>query len=72
MNTLGVSNRERFISRVSFYLLLVGVLWTTNQLLPVPGEWERQQERALGVVQPMIGVSADEAAAILANLPVSR
>jgi hypothetical protein len=72
MSTLGVSARDRFISRISSYPSLVAVLWTTNHLLPVEGEWQRQKELSKGVVQAMIAVPASEVPAMLANLPVSR
>lgn len=71
MSTLGISVGQRVGSRISFYLLLGLVMWTTNRLLPSQAEWERQQWAARGVVQPLIGVPIEDVPKML-NAPGSR
>lgn len=65
MSTLGISVGQRVGSRVSFYLLLGLIMWTTNRLLPNQAEWERQQWADRGVVQPLIGVPVEDVQKIL-------
>ena len=69
MNTLGVSTRDRIISRVCFYLLLLAVVWTTNRLLPDWEAIEREKWEARGVVPPLIAVPLSE---LSAHRPISR
>ena len=71
MSTLGVSVRQRASSRISFYLLLAMVLWTTNLFLPETGAWENASWEERGVAQPLIGVPLSEVPS-LTSLPVSR
>jgi hypothetical protein len=71
MSTLGISVGQRVGSRISFYLLLGLVMWTTNRLLPNQAEWERKQWAARGVVQPLIGVPVEDVPKML-NAPGSR
>lgn len=65
VDTLGISRKERRISRVFFYLLVLFVMWGTNLLVPdfqvlEAGRWE-----ARGVARPYIAVSPAEWEAIL-------
>lgn len=69
MNQLGVSTRERILSRIGFYLLLLGVVWTTNRLLPDWTAMEEAKWESRGVVAPLIAVPLSE---LSAHHPVSR
>jgi hypothetical protein len=69
VNHLGVSARDRIISRVCFYLLVPGVVWTTNYLLPDWEAIEREKWEARGVVPPLIAVPLSE---LSSRLPASR
>ncbi|MEM1443469.1 MAG: hypothetical protein AAGF67_14070 [Verrucomicrobiota bacterium] len=69
VNQLGVSTRDRILSRVSFYLLLLGVVWTTNHLLPDWTAIEQAKWESQGVVTPLIAVPLSE---LSAHRPVSR
>lgn len=69
VSTLGVSTRDRIISRVCFYLLVLGVVWTTNQLLPDWEAIEQEKWEARGVVSPLIAVPLSE---LSINAPRSR
>ncbi len=56
MSTLGSSPRERAISRICFYALVVAIMWTGNLMRP---DFEAMREEKLiaqGVAKPMIGV----------------
>ncbi|MEM9282344.1 MAG: hypothetical protein AAGA96_10985 [Verrucomicrobiota bacterium] len=46
MNPLGLSFRERLISRVCFYLVVLGIMWLGNRVLPVsePGVYSLRQD----------------------------
>lgn len=67
MSTLGVRTRDRVISRISFYLLVFGVLWITNHLLPDWNALEEEKWAERGVVPFYIAVPLSEL-----SLPPSR
>ncbi|MDF1658304.1 MAG: hypothetical protein P1U58_11880 [Verrucomicrobiales bacterium] len=69
MNHLGVSTRDRVISRICFYLLVLGVVWTTNSLLPDWDAIEEEKWESRGVVAPLIAVPLSE---LSSRLPASR
>lgn len=60
VSTLGVSRRERFVSRICFYLLVGFVMWGANRLAPDFAALEAQQWEALGVARPYIAVPVAE------------
>lgn len=69
VNQLGVSTRDRILSRISFYLLVLGVMWATNHLLPDWNAMEQAKWESRGVVSPLIAVPLSE---LSAHLPASR
>lgn len=69
MSQLGVSTRDRIISRICFYLLVLAVVWTTNALLPDWTAIENEKWEARGVVPPLIAVPLSE---LSVTLPPSR
>ncbi|MDF1825604.1 MAG: hypothetical protein P1U68_13235 [Verrucomicrobiales bacterium] len=69
MSSLDVSTRDRVISRICFYLLVLAVFWTTNRLLPDWESIEREKWEARGVVTPLIAVPSSE---LSFNRPGSR
>ena len=60
MNTLGISEKERLLSRISFYLLVVLVMWGTNRLVPDFDALEAQRWEERGVARPYIAVPLSE------------
>lgn len=64
VGSLGISRKERRISRVVFYLLVILVMWGTNLLTPDFKALEAQRWEAQGVARPYIAVSASEWEAI--------
>lgn len=60
VSTLDVSTRDRVISRICFYLLVLGVFWMTNRLLPDWETIEREKWEARGVPTPLIAVPLSE------------
>lgn len=60
MNTLGISQKERVLSRISFYLLVLAVMWGTNRLIPDFDALEAQRWEARGVARPYIAVPVTE------------
>lgn len=60
VSTLGISQRERFFSRMRFYLVVVTVMWSLNHALPAPAEFEARNWEALGVMRPYLGVPFSE------------
>lgn len=60
VNTLGISQRERFVSRIRFYLLVMLVMWGTNLLVPDFEALEAQRWEARGVARPYIAVPISE------------
>lgn len=60
MNSLDISPRKKIASRICFYLLVLGVFWTTNHLLPDWDRIEREKWEARGVVPPLIAVPLSE------------
>lgn len=65
VNTLGISQKERLLSRISFYLLVMLVLWVTNHLIPDFAALEEQRWEELGVARPYIAVPMAELERIL-------
>lgn len=65
VNTLGISQKERLLSRISFYLLVVLVLWGTNRLIPDFDALEAQRWEARGVARPYIAVPMSEMERVL-------
>lgn len=60
MNTLEVPTRDRFVSRVCFYLLVMLVMWATNRLLPDWQAVEQEKWEQRGVVTPLYAVPVSE------------
>ena len=56
MSTLGSSRREKFISRICFYALVLAIVWTGNLMRPDFDAIREEKLIAQGVAQPMIGV----------------
>ena len=72
MSTLGVSPEKRVISRVAFYLLVLGIMWGTNLTLP---DWERLEEEKWaerGVVPPLIAVPLSDLSFVPTDAAVDR
>jgi hypothetical protein len=65
VNTLGISQKERLLSRISFYLLVVLVMWGTNRLIPDFDALEAQRWEDRGVARPYIAVPLSELDRIL-------
>ena len=65
VNTLGISQKERILSRISFYLLVVLVMWGTNRLLPDFDALEAQRWETRGVARPYIAVPMSEMERVL-------
>lgn len=60
MSTLGLSLRERVISRLLFYGLVVSGMWAMNRALPDPVTQEMAEAAALGVARPYIAVPYEQ------------
>jgi len=65
VNTLGISQKERLLSRISFYLLVILVMWGTNRLIPDFDALEEHRWEARGVARPYIAVPMSEMERIL-------
>jgi len=65
VNTLGISQKERILSRIRFYLLVMLVMWGTNRLIPDFEALEAQRWEARGVARPYIAVPLSELDRIL-------
>ncbi len=65
VSTLGSTSRERALSRLIFYSLVLSSLWTMNRLVPDSAEAEAAKWEALGVARPYIGVPVEEVERIL-------
>ena len=65
MVTLGVSRRDRMISRICFYLVVGMVMWGTNRLIPDFAALEAQKWEASGVARAYIAVPMNEMEKIL-------
>lgn len=59
MSTLGASPREKLISRIGFYTVVLLVMWTANFLKPDFEEIREEKLRAHGVATPYFGVAFD-------------
>ena len=60
MSTLGLTLRERLLSRLLFYALVGSGVWGMNRVLPDPGEIEAARWESLGVARPYIAVPIEE------------
>lgn len=67
VNTLGISVRDRVISRISFYLLVFAVMWIANRFLPDWNAIEEKKWEERGVVPYYIAVPLSEL-----SIPQSR
>jgi hypothetical protein len=65
VNTLGISQKDRLLSRISFYMLVTLVLWVTNHLIPDFEALEAQRWEDRGVARPYIAVPMSEMERIL-------
>ncbi|NRB76881.1 MAG: hypothetical protein HRU46_21180 [Verrucomicrobiales bacterium] len=64
MATLGVSTRARVISRISFYLLLIGFAQVSTWIFPDPHQRELDAWAEQGVVRPLIAVPLSDLSVI--------
>ncbi len=67
MPSLGITTRERVISRISFYLLLVGFAQISTWVFPDPEVREARSWAERGVVAPMIAVPLSDLSCVPAN-----
>lgn len=52
--------RERVLSRLLFYSLVVSGMWAVNRALPDPVAQEKAEAAALGVARPYIAVPYEQ------------
>lgn len=68
MNTLGISLKERVISRVVFYLCVGFTMWVLNKIVPEPMVQAYAQWEIVDPTAPLIAVPLSE----LTFVPPSR
>jgi len=67
VSTLGISQKERLISRICFYAIVSLIMWGANLVIPDFASLEAQRWEDRGVARPYIAVPASEIEMILAR-----
>lgn len=60
VNTLGVSLRERVISRIAFYICVTFTMWFLNRIAPEPMAQENAYWEHVSPPGPLIAVPLSE------------
>ncbi len=60
VSTLGISQRERLVSRICFYAIVSLVMWGANRFVPDFASLEAERWEARGVARPYIAVPISE------------